>query len=115
MLPAMRLALGELEPTARTRLAVLLALDGAAVAGEEAGLLQRRAELGVQVAERAGDAVADRAGLAGEATADHVHGDVDLAELLHDLERLPNDHLRGLAPEVLVVLAAVDDDLAVAR
>src|SRR5581483_2042746 len=64
-----RLALRELEAPAGLAAAVLLALDGAAVAGEEAFLLQRGPEIRFIVRERLGDAVAHRAGLAGEAAA----------------------------------------------
>ncbi len=71
-----RSALRELEAAASLGPAVLLALDHAAVAGQEAALLQRAAQLRLIIGERAGDAVAQRAGLAGEAAAgdgaDHV-------------------------------------------
>src|SRR5262249_44856803 len=103
-------ALAELEPTAGAGLTVLLPLHDPGVAGEEAGLLQRGPELGVQQAQCAAEAVADGAGLAGEATADDVHRDVDLPHLLEDLQRLVEDHLRRLTPEVLVERTAVDDD-----
>ena len=70
------LALGELEAAAGARLAVLLALDGAGIAGEEAGLLEGRTELGVEVAQRAGEPVADGTRLAvnGVADADALGG-----------------------------------------
>ena len=67
------LALGELEPATRARLTVLLTLDRAGIAGQEAGLLQRGAELGVQLAERAAEAVTDRAGLARKAATAKTH------------------------------------------
>src|SRR5581483_8364503 len=102
------LALAELEALARARLTRLLALDDARVTGQEAGLLQRRPELGVHRAERARQAVADRAGLAREAAAAHVHGHVDLALLLEHVQRLVDDHLRRRTAEVLVHGAAVD-------
>src|SRR5262245_44052916 len=87
------LALRELEPLAGARPAVLLALHHPRVASEEAGLLQRRAEVGVELGQRAADAVPDGARLAGEPPAADVHGDVHLAELLHHLQRLLEDHL----------------------
>src|SRR5262245_37216686 len=105
-----RLALAELEPTPCAGLAVLLSLHHAGVAGEEAGLLQRGPELGIQQAQRAAEPVADGPGLAGETAAHHVHRHVHLADLLEDLQRLVEDHLRGLTPEVLVERTAVDDD-----
>src|SRR5689334_12830528 len=112
---ARSLALGELEALAGAGAAVLLALDGARVAGHEPGLLQDRAVLRVHLHERAGDPVADRARLAGEAAALRVHEDVDLPDLIDELQRLDEDHLGGLAPEVLVERAAVDGDVARAR
>src|SRR6516165_269769 len=104
------LPLAELEPTAGAGLAVLLALHHAGVAGEEAGLLQRDAEFRIQEAQRAAEPVPDGAGLTGEPAAHHVHRHVHLADLLEDLQRLVEDHLRGLAPEVLVERTAIDDD-----
>src|SRR5215468_10812341 len=64
------LALRELEAASRLRLAVLLALDHAAVAGEEAALLQHGPQGRLEMGERAADAVAHGAGLAGEPAAD---------------------------------------------
>src|SRR5687768_5158844 len=48
---------------------VLLALGGAGVTGEEAGLLERGAVIGVVLDERTGDREAQAAGLAGGAAA----------------------------------------------
>ena len=45
----------------------LLALDLACVASEEAFTLERDAQLGIGLDERAGDSVADGSGLAGRA------------------------------------------------
>src|SRR5512141_2254828 len=70
------LPLRELEPGAGAALSVLLALLHARVAREEAGLLQGLAQLEVEQAERAGDAVADRARLPGAAAAVHHRDDV---------------------------------------
>src|ERR1700680_2593671 len=64
-------ALGELEGAASLLAAVFLALDHAGVAGKEAALLERAAQLGLEVGERARAAVAERTGLAGEAAARH--------------------------------------------
>src|SRR5512133_1332166 len=106
------LALRELEALAGAGAAVLLALDRARVARHEAGLLEHRPELRIVVAERAADAVSDRAGLAGEPAALRVHEHVELAHLIDELQRLDEDHLRRLAAEVLVHRAAVDRDVA---
>ena len=61
------------------------------------------------------DAVADRAGLAGQPSPVGVHDHVHLAHLVDELERLDQDHLRGLAAEVLVEGAPVDGDVPGSR
>jgi hypothetical protein len=73
------LALRELEAAARLGAAILLAFDHAAVAGEEAGGLDRRAQRGLVLAQRLGDAVLDRAGLARKAAALDRGDDIVLA------------------------------------
>src|SRR5690348_5831995 len=88
-----RLALRELEGTAGLRLAVLLALDRAAVAGEKAALLEHRAQPGLIIGERLGDAVAHRACLAGEAAAGNGRDDVELAVAVGGYDRLLEEHL----------------------
>src|SRR5947209_6080184 len=81
-----RSALGELERTACLGLAVFLALDHAAVAGEEAAVLEHAAQLGLEIRERLGQAVAHRAGLAGQAAARHPADHVVLAVAVGDAE-----------------------------
>src|SRR5690242_9654591 len=54
----MRLALRELERLARFRLAVLLALHRARVAGEETTLLQDAAQVRLEICQRLGEAMA---------------------------------------------------------
>src|SRR5579875_1205309 len=63
------LALRELEGTTGFGAAVLLALDHARVAGQEAAALERAAQFRLEIRERLGKAVAHRAGLTGEAAA----------------------------------------------
>src|SRR6266550_598132 len=63
--PPITLPFAELEALARALLAVFLALLDARVARQEAFLLQPRAQLEVVPHQRAGDAEAQRAGLAG--------------------------------------------------
>src|SRR5690242_3459864 len=60
-----RLAFRELEAFTRALLAVLLALFGARVAGDEACAFQARAEFGVELHQRPRHAVAHGAGLTG--------------------------------------------------
>src|SRR5213075_3012956 len=90
----------------------LLAFDFARVARDETGDAQWLAQLGVVFHECARDAVTNGAGLAGDATARHGHGEVELVGELHGLERLPHDHAAGLATEELVERTIVHRDLA---
>src|SRR5690348_5685699 len=110
-----RLALRELEAAAGLGAAVLLALDHAGVAGEEAGLLDDAAERGLVARQRLGDAVLDRAGLAREAAADDGRDHVILALAPGDSERLVDHQAERRTGEIDFLLAAVDDDLARAR
>ena len=70
------------------------------------------AQLGVELDERAGDAHAQGAGLAGDAAA--VDGDVDVVGLLDagDPQRLGDDHLVRARREVHRQLPLVDGDRA---
>src|SRR5271156_6682404 len=81
-------SLGELEAAARLAAAVLLALDDAAVAGQEAALLEDRPEAGLVEGQRLADAVPHRAGLARQPAARHRRGDVELAQPVGHQERL---------------------------
>src|SRR3989442_5319946 len=107
-----RLPLGELEPLPRSRSPVLLALHGARIAREEPRLLQWRPVLRIELGDRAAAPVPDGASLSREPAAADDHGDVHLDELLDHLERLLDDHLAGLATEVLAERAVVDDESA---
>src|SRR5579883_954968 len=108
------LALRELEATSRLGAAVFLALDDARVAGEEARLLQRRAQVRLVIGEGAADAVAHRTRLAGEAATGHSGDDVVLAEAIGGGERLVDQHAEDRPREIDLDLAPVDHDLAVA-
>ena len=81
------LALRELGRFARFVQAGLLALDLARVAREEALALQRDAQVRVGLDERAGDAVADGAGLAGRPAAVDADAEVVRALDAGDLQR----------------------------
>ena len=110
-----RLALRELEAAAGLGAAVLLALDDARVAGQEAFALDRRAQRRLVAGQRLGDAVLDRAGLARQAAALDGGDDVILAVAVGDVERLVDDQAQRRASEIDFLVAAVDDDLARAR
>ena len=90
--------------------AVLLALLHSGVAGQEAGGLQSGAVLGVQAQQGAGHAVADGAGLAGDAAAGDGDNQVNLAQGVGGDQGLADQQLQGLQAEVLVDIAAVDGD-----
>src|SRR5688572_5594740 len=109
------LPLAELEAAAGALLPVLLALLDAGVPGEEARLLEPLAQLEVEHAQRAGDAVPQRAGLGHRAAPVEVRDHVELLQGLGHRERLLGHHLQGLvAPEVFVDGAVVQLHLAVA-
>src|SRR6185369_10678325 len=109
------LALGELLAASRLVEADLLALDLARVARDEPGLRQRRLERGIVLDQRAGDAVAHRAGLARLAAAEDVDLDVERLRVVGELERLAHDHAARLAREEHIDGLVVHDDIALAR
>src|SRR5687768_8608287 len=90
----------------------LLAFDLARIARDEARNAQGLAQLLVVLNERARDAVADGAGLAGDAAARNGHGEIKLVRQLHELERLADDHAAGFATEELIQRTVVHGDLA---
>ena len=105
-------ALRELGSAAGGFQAVLLTLLHTRLAGEEAGGLEGGAELGVDLQQSAGHAVADGAGLAGHAAAGDGGDDVHLAQGVGSGQGLANQQLQGLQAEVLGDVAAVDGDRA---
>src|SRR5690242_2950748 len=81
---------------------VLLALGGAGVPSQEAGLLQRRTVIRVDLDERASDRQAQRTGLAGDAAALEVAEDVERLRLLDGHQGLTDELLVHLVGEVLL-------------
>src|ERR1700752_3275325 len=106
----MALALRVLRPAAGLAPTDLLALDFAGVARHEARIPQRLAQALVELDERAGEAVPNRAGLARRAAAIDLDGDVEPAHELHRLEGLSHDHAAGLPAEELIERAIVHRD-----
>src|SRR5689334_13042035 len=106
------LALRELEATSRLGPTVLLALDGARVAGQEATLFEHATKLGLEAGERLRDTMANGACLPRQPAAAHGADDVELALAFGGDERLLQDHLKHGAREIGRVLLAVDSDLA---
>src|SRR5689334_13277387 len=99
----MRSALAELRGLAGLLETSLLALHDAGVAGEQAGLLERRAVgLDVDGVERTGHTEAQGAGLTGDATAVDAGDHVEAALELQLGERLVGDLLVQLVGEVAV-------------
>src|SRR5215213_10239413 len=106
------LSLRELEALARALLPVLLALLDAGVARDQAGVLERGAQVCVELDQGACDAVANRAGLARGSAALDVDQDVEFAGRLRQLERLADDHPQRLVREILFESLLVDADIA---
>src|SRR5882672_12123682 len=89
---AKRLALRELERLARLGAAVLLALHGTGVAGQEAALLQHAAQVRLEVGQRLRDAVTHGTRLARQTTAGDRANDVVLAGAGSGDQRLLDQH-----------------------
>src|SRR4029450_524365 len=83
----------------RTGAAVLLALDHAAVAGQEAAGLHGAAQGGLELGQRLGAPLAPCAGLPRQAPARDGRDHVELVAALRDVERLLDDHLLRRARE----------------
>ena len=97
------LTLTELEPLTGAGHPVLLALFRARVAREQAVFLEARAELDVELAQRAGDAEADRAGLARHAAATDGGEDIELfGSFREQKRRLHQDAKRFAAGRTLL-------------
>src|SRR5262245_5284983 len=103
-----RSALGELLGFAGLDEAVLLALLLPRVAGEQAGLLQSRAVLGLGFGERAGQRHAHRARLATDATTGDRRVDVEALVGVEQAQRLDGLHAMGRRREVGLERATVD-------
>src|SRR5271167_2999111 len=103
-------ALGELEAAAGLGLAVFLAFDDAAVAGQEPLVLEEWPQARLVIGQGLADAVAHRAGLTGEpATLDRADN-VELAEPVGGDKRLIDDHAQHRAREIDGALPIIDPD-----
>src|SRR5919198_122820 len=101
------LALGVLGRLAGLLEPVLLALDHARVAGQKAALLQLGAQLHVELNQRAGDSVAQRARLPGHPAAVQAGDDVVALEGVGDPQRLSDHAAVGRVGKVVVEGPAV--------
>src|ERR1700731_4797155 len=109
------LPLGVLRAAAGLVAAIFLALDDAAVAGQEAAMLQYRPQPRLVEGERLADAVPHRAGLTGQPATRHGAPHIELAEPVGYDKGLADQHAQHRAREINRAVAAVDLDLAVAR
>src|SRR6201992_4271308 len=89
---AKQLALRELERLARLGAAVLLALDHAGVAREEAALFQNAAQIRLEIGQRLRDAVTHRTGLARQTATSHGADHIILARTSGGDQRLLDHH-----------------------
>src|SRR5205823_5224175 len=102
-----RLTFRELEGTASLGPAILLALDGARVAGEEAAGLQRGAQSGLVIHQGAGNTVTHRTGLTRQAAAIDGDDDIELAIAVGGDQRLAQDHAQHRTGEIDRFVAAI--------
>ena len=84
------------------------------IAGDEAGAAQRRAQVFIVFDQGAGDAVANGAGLAGDAATADADIDVEVVFHVHGFQWLAYDHAAGFTAEESVQAAVVDGDGAIA-
>jgi hypothetical protein len=114
-LPPRPLPLRELEPLARTLLAVLLALVSARVAREIPCCFQAAAEFGIELDESPRNAEARRVGLTGVTAAIGEDKNIELFRRFCREKGLPDDRTCGLRGEIFVIRATVNGDRAIAR
>lgn len=107
-----RLSLRELEPLTRALLSVLLTFLLTRITCDQAGLLQGRAEVGVEFHQRTRDPVTNRSGLSGRTTAIDVHKNVELADRVGQAKRLTDDHPKSFVREVRIERTTIDNDVA---
>ena len=110
-----RLSLRELRSATSGFEAVLLSLLHTRVSGKETSGLQSRSVLCICLKQCAGDAVTDRAGLAGHSAALNIDQYVELISVLSQHERLADDGLQGLKSEIIVDISLIDRDLTGSR
>src|SRR3954453_6905031 len=112
---AKQLALRELERLARFRPAVLLALHGTGVAGQEAALLEDAAQIRLEVRQGLRDTVTHGTRLARQTATRDRADDVVLAGACGRNQRLLDQHPQHGAGEIDLGFAGVDAELAGAR
>src|SRR3990167_2463796 len=108
-------ALGVLRPFARLVKTHFFPLDCARIAGQESGLTQHRAQTLVVFHQRTRQTMTNRARLTEAAAAAHGSADIEFADRLSDLQRLPYDHARHFATKIIVDSAVIDGDITGTR
>src|SRR5690606_34631677 len=103
-----------LERSARRAEAVLLPLLDARVAGQELAVPERFLIAVVPPDERPSDSERDRARLRGQSAPVRVDEDIDRLRAIDGLERREDSQALGRSLEVILDVALVDDDAAVA-
>src|SRR5262249_11172633 len=81
---------------------------------EQARLLELLTKLGVELEQRARDAVTHRAGLTGRAAAVNIDHHVEFVDSVGQLQRLADDHAQSFVLEVRIDGGAVDFAIAAA-
>src|SRR5256885_7342760 len=106
-----RSTLAVLKPFPSARLAVLLALAHARIAGEQAVGLERRTQVGVGLQQGASNAMPHGASLAGRTAPRDVYPHVKFPGRLGDRQRLRGEHPQRLDRKIVVKGTIVDRDL----
>ncbi len=106
------LTLGVLVPGAGSALAVLFAFLLAGITGQEPGTLQDRTQFRIGFKQGTGNTVTNGFGLTGYAATADIDLHVILVEELRKHQRLTDNHLQGLAREIIFNAAAIDFNVA---
>lgn len=107
-----KLAFGELEAAAGAWLTGFLTLFHSRVAGQETGFFENRTQIGVLLAQSAGDGVTNCSGLTGDAATFGIDFDIKFLGGFRDDEGIKNLILEAQGGEVSLELTSVDFDLA---
>jgi len=110
----MSLPLGKLEPFPSALLSVLLAFLDSGIAGDQTSVFERRPQVGIELEQRASDAMTNRAGLSRWTTAADVYYEVKLVRRFRQLQWLTDDHAERFVREIPVERFVINLDLAAA-
>ncbi len=106
------LALGELEPSACTALAVFLALDHAGIAGQETVGLKGRPVGGIDLGKGPGNTMAAGTSLSMGTATDNVDKHIEFVFAGGNLKRLPDISDKFALLEILIDFLSIYEDLA---